>query len=117
MTRKIQFIAFAIIASGIVLMQACLKDKEPVTSFDCANTDLTYTNTIKSIMDNHCVSCHVSGGTASILILDNYNNVKANVEKIITRMNSASSPMPTSGLLDQATRDKVSCWKEKNTPQ
>lgn len=113
MGKKISYSIMAFALTGIVLITSCLKDKEPSVSFDCTTSSTTYTNTIKTIMDNNCVSCHKTGGSASMFLLENYTQTKSGIDKIITRMNSSTNPMPASGKLDQTTLDKVSCWKTK----
>lgn len=113
MGKKISYSIMAFALTGIVLITSCLKDKEPSVSFDCTTSNTSYTNTIKTVMDNNCVSCHKTGGSASFLPLENYTQTKSSIDKITSRMNSSSNPMPPAGKLDQTTLDKVSCWKTK----
>ena len=66
-------------------------------SLGLADDRVGYTDTIKPLMDQYCVSCHKIGGSTSVM-LDTYENVKKNVDKSIASMRNTANPMPTSGL-------------------
>ena len=93
----------------------------PITSCDTAN--VTYTNTIKSIVDNQCatVGCH-NGPVPSTIDLTNYNGLK-NISNSNNRLMAALNhtgpfPMPK-GLpkLDPCTIAKFQAWVNANEPE
>lgn len=74
--------------------------------------NVTYNNTIKSVMTNNCISCHgnpPSGGAPNSYTT--YTQVKNDVNKIIEFINSASNPMPPSGQMPSSTRSLFQQWK------
>ena len=74
---------------------------------------ITYNANIKSIMTSHCTSCHGSPTTQSAPFpLTTYTQVKDKVDIILTRINSATNPMPASGQIPLATRQLVQQWKD-----
>ncbi|WP_088324334.1 hypothetical protein [Polaribacter tangerinus] len=85
--------------------------EEPVNPI---STLVTYNKNVKTIIDNNCISCHISGGQAGFLPLINYTQVKNSAERgsLISRMNSITAPMPKSGLLPAQTRAVIDKWKE-----
>ncbi|GAA3584166.1 hypothetical protein [Snuella lapsa] len=75
---------------------------------------VTYDADIKSIMTGNCTSCHGSTPTQNApMSLVTYAQVKANVDKIITRVNSTSNPMPpsSSNALSASEKDLIDQWK------
>ncbi|MBJ6367088.1 hypothetical protein [Snuella sedimenti] len=76
---------------------------------------VTYDADIKSIMTSDCTSCHGSTPTQNApMSLVTYAQVKANVDKIITRVNSSSNPMPPSpnSPLSQSEKNLIQQWKD-----
>jgi len=80
---------------------------------------VTYTSLMASggVFASSCVSCHGNSLALGGLNLANYTQAKNAAQKIKTRVNSASNPMPTSGLLPQADRAKVNAWVDGGAPQ
>lgn len=73
-----------------------------------------YTDHVKPIIDNNCVSCHSSSGTASYLPLTNYTEVKESIDGIIDRIKRPSGDplkMPKGGSLSQSNIDIITQWK------
>lgn len=76
-------------------------------------TTITYTDDIASIMSSNCTSCHGNPPTQNApFSLTTYNQVQSRINSIISRINNASNPMPTTGLMPQATRDLIQQWKD-----
>ena len=90
---------------------------QPVLSCDTSN--ITYSSTITSILNNNCNSCH-STAAGQDPILDNYQNVKDYIDPILDAINHKNgvSPMPSGGnKLDACTINKITAWKNKGFPQ
>jgi len=96
-----------LIFSNCTTTEIPLDDVEPIL------INVTYDADVKTIIDNNCVSCHISGGQASFLSLTNYAEVKMSAESgsLIARMNDLVNPMPQSGLLSAQTRAIIDKWK------
>jgi uncharacterized membrane protein len=78
-------------------------------------TAVTYNGDIKSIISNNCISCHGSPtANGAPMSLTSYSQVKSYVDKIITRINSSSNPMPTSPNSPLSASDKnlIQQWKD-----
>jgi len=76
---------------------------------------VTTYSTIKTIIDNNCVSCHSDGRTASFRLLTNYAQVKAAVENAgllnrIQLQNGQQGIMPQGGRMSQANIDLIKKW-------
>jgi uncharacterized membrane protein len=72
-------------------------------------------STIKTIIDNNCVSCHSDGRSASFRLLTNYAQVKAAVENAgllnrIQLQNGQQGIMPQGGRMSQANIDLIKKW-------
>lgn len=64
-----------------------------------------------------CANCHNAANAAGGLNITDYNSARNRAANIISRMNNAAAPMPTTGLLPQAQRDQVASWVNGGTPQ
>ncbi|WP_346881507.1 hypothetical protein [uncultured Algibacter sp.] len=74
---------------------------------------LTYDNDIKSIIDNACIRCHGSTLTnGAPFPLINFSQVSSRANRIIARINDASSPMPPNGLINSGLRAQVQQWQD-----
>jgi len=101
-----------------VLLASCSYNKtelpEPEKIIVVAETSVTYTNDVKTIIDNNCVSCH---GGQNGLFLNNYSQVKAIADSgdllFWAIQGGGSQPMPTGGLLPQATLDILQSWLDQ----
>ncbi|WP_242205168.1 c-type cytochrome [Aestuariivivens insulae] len=85
-------------------------DPDPDTS-----GKVTYDADIKSIMTSNCTSCHGSPTSQGApMSLTTFSQVKANVDKIITRVNSSSNPMPpaSNGTLSSSEKNLIQQWKD-----
>ena len=105
---------------GTVLVSSCTNDSSNdllgIEDLD----EVTYTNTVKSIMDNNCISCHaatpINGAPNS---LTTYENVKESVLNgglldRISRNQGAPGMMPSGGTrLPQAVINQVTTWSNQ----
>lgn len=82
-----------------------ISDNTPITSI------VRYEADVKPIIENNCLNCHSS---TSFAPLSNYNQVKANIDNIIDRIQRpAGDPlrMPQGGSLPQNQINIVAKWK------
>ena len=102
---------------GTVLVSGCSNDSASDLSGSGNIDQVTYTNTVKRIIDNNCISCHaattINGAPMS---LTTYENVKQAVQNRglldrISRAQGEPGMMPNGGTrLPQAIIDKVFTW-------
>jgi hypothetical protein len=104
-----------------LLLFACSKDDDDV----CDTSDITYTNTIASILDNTCAlsGCHVNGNEPTAFFsFEGYANAKgaADFGRIVGAISHdvGFSPMPKGfNKLDQCTIDKITAWVDAGAPE
>lgn len=107
-----------IISFSFLLFLSCTNDSESDLTIPNTSTTVTYTNTIKSIINTNCNSCHgnpLLNGAPMMLIT--YQNVK---EAVINRglINRISLPQDAAGMMPQGgtrlpqnTIDQIINWK------
>ena len=106
MNMKRLFISLAIITIFPLFFVSCYYDNEealyPTLSSACDTTNVTFSVTIVTILNNNCYSCHSNTTAASSgnnIALQNYADVVAQSAQIITSVkhNGSISPMPKNG--------------------
>ena len=115
-----KFPAF-ILLIGLVFF-ACSKDDDDDV---CDTSDITYTNTISSIMNTSCAlsGCHVDGNEmVAFFSLEGYAKAKgaADFGRIVGAVSHdmGFSPMPKgSEKLDQCTIDQITAWVDAGAPE
>ena len=97
-----------------VLLIACSKSSDDeMTPTPNPNAKVTYNGNIKNLISSNCGSCHGSPtANGAPVSFTTFTQTKDAIDKIITRTNSASNPMPASGLMSTANRDLIKKWKE-----
>ena len=106
-----------LISFGIVFVIGCTNDSSSdlndINQFD----EVTYTNTIKSIIDNNCIPCHatvpVNGAPMSLTTYADVKNAVLNRGLLgrISRAQGEGGMMPLGGTrLPQANIDKINEW-------
>ncbi|MBF8456487.1 hypothetical protein IV494_04765 [Kaistella sp. G5-32] len=105
-------IIISCIVCTVILYSCDTRTYEDISGPPVAN--ITYTNSIKPIMNANCTSCHSPNGGQSPY-LDNYDDVKSNINLILEDLNSGS--MPPNGPLSSTTIQTVQSWKDAGTPQ
>ncbi|MFD2727308.1 hypothetical protein [Hyunsoonleella rubra] len=74
---------------------------------------VTYNDDIKRIIDANCVRCHGNPPVNNAPFpLTTFTQVRDRVDRIISRTNNSSSPMPPSGLMAQNLRALIQQWKD-----
>jgi len=110
--------------SVFALFTSCTNDSE----YDLVNQNvpsaITYTNSIKSIMDNNCISCHgntpSSGAPMSLTTAQNVKDAVLGRGLIdrISKAQGAAGMMPFGGTrLSQSKIDDVVNWKNTGFTQ
>jgi hypothetical protein len=106
----------------MIFLTTCYYDNEenlnPRLSGSCDTTNVTYTLTVKPLLQSYCLSCHstsASSGSGGGIRMEAYSDLKALVTsgKFYGSITHASgySPMPKGGsLLDDCTVLQLKKW-------
>jgi mono/diheme cytochrome c family protein len=113
-----------IAAFSVFLFAACTNETESDLLDQNIPNTITYTNSIKSIIDSNCISCHgTNPANGASISLTTYQNVKDAVlnkgliDKI-SKTQDAAGMMPYGGTrLSQSTIDQVVNWKNTGFTQ
>ena len=95
---------------GLLLFTACSNDSDDVVPPQ--NNDVTYTNTVRSIMNGNCTSCHSNPPTnGAPMPLTTFENVKNAVQTrgLITQIENLE--MPPGGSLSGAQIQAIKDWQ------
>jgi len=69
-----------VLVSGIALVQGCYYDVEeelyPANTTSCDTSNVTYNNSVKSIIDANCNVCHSQASAQGGVVLDTYTTLK-----------------------------------------
>lgn len=105
-----------LISCGMVFFLGCTNDSSSdlieINQFD----EVTYTNTVKSIIDNNCISCHATTPVdGAPMPLNTYELVKNAVltQQLLDRISrdqGASGLMPEGTRMPQVVIDQVIAW-------
>ncbi|WP_284653426.1 hypothetical protein [Flavobacterium terrisoli] len=114
---KKHFILISSFVLGTVLVSSCTNDSSDDLSGNIDLDEVTYTNTVKAIIDNNCISCHaatpINGAPMSLTTYENVKQAVLNRGLLdrISRTQGAPGMMPNGGTrLPQAVIDKVQAW-------
>ncbi|HLO74707.1 MAG TPA: c-type cytochrome [Flavobacterium sp.] len=112
------------ILSGFIAFSSCTSDSVSDLGEPSNLSEVTYTTTVKSIIDNNCIVCHGNSPTnGAPMSLTTYENVKdavltRNLLDRISRAEGASGAMPLGGpRLPQNDINAISEWIDANFPQ
>lgn len=101
----------------ISVMTSCTKayiseNTEPIP-INTTNDTITYDSHINNVISSSCIGCHSGTNPQGNLLLENYSQVRISAETgtLIQRINDASNPMPTSGLMPAQTRAIFDSWE------
>ena len=101
-----------LISTSIIV--SCAKDKVPLPVIDASSCtpNISYTNEIKPIMTNYCVSCHNSKNQSGGYNLSTYDGVSLNTSKVLgsIRQDGSALSMPQDSKLADSLIQKVYCW-------
>jgi len=117
-------IFFPVIFILFLLLVSCTNDSESDLMDPNISATITYTNSIKTIMDNNCNFCHGNiPSNGAPMSLTTYQNVKDAVlsRGLIDRISKAQDApgmMPYGGTrLPQSSIDQVISWKNSGFTQ
>ncbi len=108
----------------LIMVSSCKYDYYVVPDIEITET-VSFANDVQPIFNNNCTEsgCHNTGGIAPDLTSINaYNNLflynlvdtaNAELSVIYVRMNSATNPMPPSGMLQPIEIATVRAWIEQ----
>jgi hypothetical protein len=103
--------------------QACTNESTSDLIGDSAG-EVTYTNTVKGIIDNNCLACHTqppqNGAPMHLTTYADVKNAVLNRGLLdrISRAQGAPGMMPNGGTrLPQATIDKIFEWAQNGFPE
>lgn len=108
--QKIKFVSLGLVFTAAVALWSCGDDKSSSGSGSGGSTSTPgaeYTSTYKALLDTHCTGCH--GASSSYGNFSTFANVKANKDKMISRITStdASKVMPQSPSAAWTNTDKA----------
>lgn len=85
-----------------------------------SNADLSYNLNIKGIIDQQCLSCHVTGSgvVGAVGDFSTYEGLKTYLDngKVLTEV-VIDKTMPQGGGMSQAQRDSINCWIKAGYPK
>ncbi|AXE18263.1 hypothetical protein DR864_11165 [Runella rosea] len=88
--------------------------KETICNVSVDTTNVTFSKSVKPLLDTYCVGCHKTGASSGSVLLDSYNSVKIYVDnqRLFGTMGSQQgySPMPPTGKLTDCQLLVVQKW-------
>lgn len=121
-----------LISVGVVFifLSGCYYDSKeylyPSLSTVCTDTisPVVYSGVVSTILSNNCVSCHSGSNPHGGILLDNYTNVKTQVDNgqllgsiLHTGSFTGSKAMPPSSTLDDCSISAIKKWINNQAPQ
>ncbi|MCF6132887.1 hypothetical protein [Flavobacterium wongokense] len=113
-----------LLASFVLSQYGCTNDSTSDLIDNTAAGDITYTNTVKGVVENNCLFCHTSPPqNGAPMQLTTYTDVKNAVMTRglldrISRAQGSAGMMPNGGTrLPQATIDKIFQWAQNGFPE
>lgn len=75
---------------------------------------ISYEGQIKSIIDEHCITCHAGTSPAAGFSLTTYEEVRKQAEhgELLKRINDKLNPMPQGGVLPLEYRQLIQAWAD-----
>ena len=113
MSYKLLFLLLAFI---VLITPKCSTTKYVTIKENVSIEKTTYTTHIEPIIKNYCYSCHSGVYPKRGLDLTSYKDVRIQAEKgrLLDRINSVKSPMPTYGLMPINEREAINRWVKNN---
>lgn len=97
----------------LFLLASCSSDSEDDEFMSPAKNDVTYSNTIKTIIENNCLDCHRTpprnGASISLTTSDDVRDAVLN-RGLIGRVESGSMP-PVGDFLTEAEVQALKDWQ------
>jgi hypothetical protein len=103
-------LSFIIVTLALILSSCEYNvENEDLLVIDPCEVEVSYSNTIRPLIDINCMPCHNGdGNTPFAPDLTNYNSVQgiAGLIKDVTQ----SGRMPKEGSLTEVEKDAIKCW-------
>ena len=117
---------FVVFVMTLTILASCKYDNIEELYPECNTTNVTYSGSIKQIIDNNCYSCHNNNNTSGGISLEGYANVAAasqipagsygSLYGVIT-WDAGNSPMPKNAAqLDDCSIQKIKAWIDAGSP-
>jgi len=115
-----------VLVSGIALVQGCYYDVEeelyPANTTSCDTSNVTYNNSVKSIIDANCNVCHSQASAQGGVVLDSYTTLKdfgiSGALLASIRHETGYSAMPKDGnKLNDCNIAKIEKWVATAYPE
>lgn len=103
---------------ALIILYSCKKDKaNPETPTNQTTNSITYTNTIKNIIEQKCNNCHGTQGSTTNYFPD-YIGVKQKVDDGTFRETViVQKSMPYIDTLSKAQFSSIETWLNNNAPE
>ena len=123
---------YLLIVIGTILLYGCsnneademLPEENPDQEEDCVpqfpNMNVTYTNYVKGVVDQYCISCHHAGNSTGPGDFSTYNGLLpyATGNSFYARVIQDGADMPQDAApLPKAIRDSLNVWIQNCAPQ
>jgi mono/diheme cytochrome c family protein len=123
---KRTIISLTVIIVSLLFFVSCYYDNEealyPQLSTSCDTTNVTYSGTIVSVLNNNCYSCHsnkTAAGYGNNIRLENYSDVVGNIDRVLgsVKHSAGFSAMPKNGgSIKSCSIDQLDIWVRNRMP-
>lgn len=106
----------------LLAYNGCYYDKEAVLypSATCDSTNVTYSVTVSTILQNNCLSCHAQSNPSAGVILEGYDNVKTYATSGALygtiSYSTGFTQMPASGKMSDCNVALIKKWIDAGAP-
>ena len=102
--------ASLLIACLVFLAAACTSSKQTASQDACAKSPVTYTSTMKSIIDTKCAGCHQAGKKAARDgVFTSYKEMSASLSHMYHEAVEEKAMPPSKAT--QLTAEELAAWK------
>ncbi len=117
---------YSFLLSMLLLLSSCYYDNKEdlyiiIDGGNCDATDVSYSQTIRPLMDAQCISCHQQGNASGNVVLDSYNAVKqyADDGSLLgsVKHEAGYSAMPPGGNLSACSIQQLEAWIAAGSPE
>lgn len=108
--KKVGVFSVLMVLFVATIFNSCAKEKVPVitTAPDCTDT-VRFATQIAPMIQNHCISCHNTGG--SLPKLTNHSEISSSATAILNTMKGTPQLMPQGGpALNDSLIQQFTCW-------
>jgi hypothetical protein len=112
-----------LVSFAILILSSCRYDiEEELYGTNCDTTNVRYSTTITSLLNNYgCLGCHAGTNPSGGINLDSYINVKTKITdgRLFGAINHSPGfhPMPDGGpKMNQCDINKIKAWIDAGAP-